>query len=548
MTRKETIMSSISDLCPFCMEKLDESGVCSSCGKEASSAFDPAYLKPGTKIMRRYIVGAPMNADTTGVTYICFDTAAGRKVLLREFFPTDLAVRGEKGAVSVNDEKKALFDEEKAKFTELAEKLRSHPEISAIPKISEIFEGNGTAYCFCDAKDEISLREFMLRNGGKLDWSKARAMFLPLVTSVSAIHSAGIVHLGISPETVMVGKDGKIRLLGFRIADARINGSPITAKLFPGFAAVEQYGSIGKPGEHTDVYALAAVLYRVLVGNPPTESINRVTGDELAFPQKVVQNVPPKAIEALAEALQIMPEERTATADAFRTELAAVPSDANKGKKQKNKNKSYMLLAGIMTALVLAAAVAVLYVTVFRKGGETASSDPYISSMQSTVSSDTSSFHGITKVKTFVGTDYAEAIKDIENSDYVFVIDSKQYDPDYPKGKIVSQSPVAGELVDPDEQGKIEVHLSISLGAYTLKMPDLSGRSLDMAYIELFKNGFNYSYISVVEQYEPGKASRCVIGTDIAAGTEVNPDTPVTIYFNTYNADEDTSSNTSSES
>ena len=111
----------------------------------------------------------------------------------------------------------------------------------------------------------------------------------------------------------VVEKDGKLRLTGFCISEERTARSNITAQLFPGFAAVEQYGVIGKQGSWTDVYGFAATLYRTLVGNPPQEASERVNEDNLTIPAKIMHELPQATLEMLANALQILPEDRTET-------------------------------------------------------------------------------------------------------------------------------------------------------------------------------------------------------------------------------------------
>ena len=58
----------------------------------------------------------------------------------------------------------------------------------------------------------------------------------------------------------------------------------------------------GTIGPWTDVYAFASVIYRVLVGNAPTDAPTRATNDRLVIPAKIAENVPKHSMVALANA------------------------------------------------------------------------------------------------------------------------------------------------------------------------------------------------------------------------------------------------------
>lgn len=543
-------MKNIDRLCPNCMKESNGAQPCPYCGFTRPESPDPKYLHIGTRIMKRYLVGNPVDSSGDGVTYICFDGDTENTVWLREYCPAELCTRNEKGGIVPTEGKEAEFEQGVKAFSELTEKLKLHNDIPALLPVTETFEGNGTAYCIYESTDAITLREFLLRNGGTISWDQARPLFLPFLTSLSTLHSAGIYHYGISPETVLVTKDGKLKLTGFCTADARTANGSLKAQLFPGFAAVEQYGSIGTCGPWTDAYAVAAVLYRVLVGNPPVESISRVTNDTLTLPQKLTSSVPKEVTEALAEALQIMPEERTQNIESMRLLLAsAEDKQSRKSEKDKDKSKfkSYMLLTTVMTILIFAAAAALIYVFVImpNAGGNASSDLP--SQISSDISSDVSSRAtepvGTVKVDSFTGKVFSELLADASlNQKYNFVIEAKKYSESYGSRYVISQSPDAGRLVDPDKDGKVTVKLIISLGSYETEMPNVVGLGKDEAIFALMKAGFQYDNISVIEKYDTTAKPSSVISVTPAAGEPVNPDSYVVITYNSYSETEEQNS------
>lgn len=549
-------MKDIEKLCMGCMNEVDTNDVCPYCGYDNSGEYDNNYLIPGTKIMKRFLVGKVLETNGEGVSYLCYDAKTDKTVTLREFFPIGLCGRDKNGSVKVNDVSVEAFSKGLKKFINIAEKLSDHPEITSVPGVVEFFEGNGTGYCIYESYESITLREFLLRNGGTLSWEQTATIIMPLLSTIRALHSIGIIHRGISPETIFIGRDGKVRLSGICIDDVRTMNTSYVAQIFPGFAAVEQYGSIGDQGTWTDVYSIAATIYRVLVGNPPVEAIERVTDDSLTIPDNIVDSVPATVCEALADALQIMPEERTSTVEEFK---AYLNSAIVKIKKQKAKSKttskyrSYMLLATILTTLVIAAVAAVLYVFVLLPNMQPSTPDvssELIVSQNSSVISDTSSTEsfvtGTVKVDNFLGMIYQDTLQNVDYSKYNFVIDSKEYSASYSARKIIAQEPEAGTMVDPDENGKITVRVVISMGDYNINMPDLVGMTKDEAVFALLKAGFQYSNIGFNEKYDKNALPNSVTATSPAKNEKINLDSPVVITINTYKGDT-VSSDTQSE-
>ena len=87
---------------------------------------------------------------------------------------------------------------------------------SAVIPTYDVFEENGTAYAVCDKIRSMTLREFLLRSpDGNILWEQARIMFMPVLTTLEALHSNGIIHGSITPDNLLLCPDGKVRLKGF---------------------------------------------------------------------------------------------------------------------------------------------------------------------------------------------------------------------------------------------------------------------------------------------------------------------------------------------
>ncbi len=105
------------------------------------------------------------------------------------------------------------------------------------------------------------------------------------------LHQAHCYHRDISPDNILLLKDGRPLLLDFGSA-RRVIGDmtqALTVFLKPGYAPMEQYAEEPsmKQGPWTDLYALAAVVYFAITGRPPIPSVARIMSDTMVPAAKV---------------------------------------------------------------------------------------------------------------------------------------------------------------------------------------------------------------------------------------------------------------------
>ena len=564
-----------NNLCPGCMNEKVVDGKCPICGYNPEEPHNPAFLAPATLLDGRYVIGKIIDQNGEGVTYLGFDTVTAATVNVREFFPAGLCERDVDGqSVLMLSGNEFSYNDALTKFIELSRELFRLNELPALFDVLDVRESNNTAYRITRAIPGISLREFLMRNGGVLKWDQARSLFAPLISSISALHGAGIVHRGISPDTLIVGKDGKLRLNGFLIPDCRTAKSALTSQLFPGFAAVEQYGVAGTQGPRTDIYAFAATIYRTLVGNPPPEATERLQDDNMTIPAKIARETPKAVLETLANALQVLPDDRTQNIEAMRRGLSVssaqvsaqgpqvnvvstpatdTPSkreDApSKPKKKKGAGKMYGLVAGIVTAFLLAIVIFfILWILGFIGGDDQSDATSSDNGLNSVISNFGSAGDNSEDTKTsnpdvnqmelvnFIGRQYTDASTDQNYKDNVkFKITSKVYSEEYAAGQIINQNPKAGEIV---ENGTT-VEVVVSLGPQIITMPKISNMTYEAAVLELLKAGFSYYNIAEPMRMEDENASPgVVIKSDPEEGMRVSLDTQVTLIINTYTGPE----------
>lgn len=149
-------------------------------------------------------------------------------------------------------------------------------------------------------------------------------LFLQVCAAVEAAHGNLIVHRDLKPGNILVTSDGRVKLLDFGIArllgdtaaaPAATRGSEPTS-FTPGFAAPEQMRAL-PVSTATDVFALGAVLYRLLTGRLPFAT--RADPDAIAEPAGLA----PDLDSILSRAMQVDRDQRYSTVQELRTDLAA---------------------------------------------------------------------------------------------------------------------------------------------------------------------------------------------------------------------------------
>ena len=67
-------------------------GLCPHCGYDPNEIVDTAvYLKPGTVLNDKYLVGRALGYGGFGITYVGWDRNLSRKVCIKEYFPRNLS-------------------------------------------------------------------------------------------------------------------------------------------------------------------------------------------------------------------------------------------------------------------------------------------------------------------------------------------------------------------------------------------------------------------------------------------------------------------------
>lgn len=242
--------------------------------------------------------------------------------------PKGIATRLEGNVeVHVREKFKSSYDKLKESFIKLWTTISELKSLSAVIPTYDVFELNETAYAVSEYIETITLREFLLRNpDGNILWDQARIMFMPVLTTLEALHANGIIHGGICPDNLVLCRDGKVRLNGFCISEANTMSSELEFNVNEGYTAIEQYDNNHKMCPATDIYAFSACIFRALVGQNPPSAKSREANDKLMIPNTIAEKIPTYVIRALGGGLQIYPEKRTQDIETFREQLNASPT------------------------------------------------------------------------------------------------------------------------------------------------------------------------------------------------------------------------------
>ncbi len=351
-------------VCYHCFHNIQGEGACSYCGYDPGKDEGkyPFALPAGTVLANRYILGRVLGQGGFGVTYVAFDQQTRSRVAIKEYLPGEIAFRtpGNLTLQVYSADQQEDFDYGRNQFLAEAKILSEFVGNDHIVGILSFFEGNGTAYFAMEYMEGQTLKQYLLERNHPLTVAEANKILLPIMEALDWVHSKGIIHRDISPDNIMLRKDGTAKLIDFGAArNSTSNKSrSLDVILKPGFAPLEQYTRRGRQGPYTDVYAMAATYYYSITGKVPPDAIERSEEDTLIPPSKLGVKLSQDLENTLLRALNVSATGRYLTMRAFYQDMmqASMDSEAlNRDRKKKRK------LGAGMALLALAAVLTVVF-------------------------------------------------------------------------------------------------------------------------------------------------------------------------------------------
>jgi eukaryotic-like serine/threonine-protein kinase len=267
----------------------------------------------------RYTIETELGAGGMATVYLAQDVRHHRKVALKVLRPELSAILGAERFLA------------EIKTTANLQ----HPHILSL---FDSGEADGTVFYVMPYVEGESLRD-RLKREQQLPIDDAIRIAREVLDALEYAHQHGIVHRDIKPENILLhGGHAMVADFGIALAASKVEG---------GTRMTETGMSLGTPhymspeqamGERiitgkADLYALGAVLYEMLTGEPPFTGQSaqavfaRVLTDEPRSITLQRKTVPPHVADAVRIALQKLPADRFASA----AEFAAVLGGASPG-------------------------------------------------------------------------------------------------------------------------------------------------------------------------------------------------------------------------
>ncbi len=578
-------------LCLGCMEEKGQLSVCPHCGYIEGQSHDKSHLKPGTVLNERYLIGKAANKTSEGITYVAYDKVIGCRVDIKEYMPSALCERMENSEkINVVQKDLVQYKTYMSEFTELYKKLARMRTLSHISPPLDIFAQNNTTYVVFEHIEGMTLVGYLKENAGELTWEQVKKIFPPLFTTLSLVHNAGIIHRGISPETLYYTADGEIKLTGFSIAAARTLSSELKGDLYTGYAAPEQYNISDWQGPWTDVYGVCAVLYRILTGCMPVEATSRVVNDNLIEAHDINPSVPKNVSKTIVDGMRLLSDARIqdmtdlvtrlfeepqqptiaavppvrkteptvartapkSTAPARTTEAQTTAKKTTAKEPQKTTLFEQIKVPILISCLLLA--IIIIIVVLFlplvedlesNNNSTSSYSDSYSDSDASVIDMTTPAVTTATTTTTttastvtptelytlrnLVGEEY-DLVATSATSKYVKFVVIEEYSDTIAKGLIIDQSVPADEAIPKGS----EVELTVSMGPAVVDLPDYTGVSGTAYQNTLIEMGVKEENITISEyKNENGATAGHVAFTSLDEQGKINLEEgeQITVYI-----------------
>ena len=326
----------------------------------------------------KYKIIAMFGQGGFGITYLAENTMLDGKVAIKEFFFKDYCNRDEETShVTIPTEgNREIVERFKTKFIKEARTIfkLNHPNIV---RILDIFEENGTAYYVMDYIEGESLNDLVKRRGA-IPEAEAIGYIREAGSALTYIHGKNLNHLDIKPGNLMKRKDnGKVQVIDFGVSkqyDSTTGNQTSTTPvgISHGYAPIEQYQKNGVQSfsPQSDVYALAATLYKLLTGITPPEAMI-VQEDGLPVEDLRAKGVSGRVINAIDAAMQMRRKRTQSVAEFLRNleskdegEVTVMTTDIPKkeapkrqqaavSQPKRNKTALWAVVAVISIALVI---------------------------------------------------------------------------------------------------------------------------------------------------------------------------------------------------
>jgi serine/threonine protein kinase/tetratricopeptide (TPR) repeat protein len=208
----------------------------------------------------------------------------------------------------------------------------NHPNVITVHSVEE---ADGHAFITMELVDGGTLLD-RIRPGG-LALEELLGITIPLAEALAAAHAMGIVHRDLKPANVMLGRDGRLKVVDFGIAkpdrsqSSASTQAPLTGAGLvlgtPAYMAPEQLKGEAID-QRVDIFALAVVIYELATGTRPfggrsdADVVSAILRDLPPPLQRQRADLPAQLQSILASCFEKEPARRTDSAATIARALA----------------------------------------------------------------------------------------------------------------------------------------------------------------------------------------------------------------------------------
>lgn len=391
-----------------------------------------------------------------------------------------------------------------------------------IVSLYDVGDDGDVHYLVIELVSGCTLRDYIKKHGA-LSPHIAAKITCSVLDGLSHAHEKGLVHRDVKPQNVMISADKTIKLMDFGIAKFA-DSSTRTFDRAEALGSVYYLSPEQAKGEdvdaQTDIYSTGIMLYEMLTGQTPFNGETPVQialkhiNDEIIPPNELNYHIPIAISDVVMKATAKDKELRYKSADDMKKDLmralrqpksrfAAISRVSKNAKGPQKANaktdgdKPGFLSKHGASIIILIAVVAIIaiFITMFFLWlkGRTAGDEEYL------------------KVPELLGMTEDDAREYAENrSFYLEVKNSEQSD--YPAGEVCDQTPGEHQKALPGST----IYVTISLGASTVKMPNLIGLTYIKVERALKDAGLNLDPNIGYETSEEEYYGKCIYQSETA--------------------------------
>jgi serine/threonine-protein kinase len=282
------------------------------------------FLPIGYMLRGRYRILRVIGGGGMGAVYKSEDSRRSGALVAVKEMRTDIDTPGSTthGAPAESEEERMREREERR---QLLEAFRREAQILSdlrhdnLPSVTDFFTEGGRPYLVMELIPGESLEKRLDRlHGQPMDEGEALEYGIQICRVLHFLHTQDppIIFRDVKPANIMVMPNGQVKLIDFGIARTYKEGKRRDTMSMgtAAYAPFEQFGK-GQTDARSDVYSLAATLYHLLTGKPPTPATTPISLRD--FNHKLSARTEQLIIKAMARDMDVRPQ----TAEGLETEF-----------------------------------------------------------------------------------------------------------------------------------------------------------------------------------------------------------------------------------